>query len=135
MSKEHTVLFNNDKEYKLGLRPDGRIYATPSGRKEVPVLDRMWAKTELKSHPDFDTPCMLWTSIGVHGYASIWYHGKYVRIHRMAILLDGSELTKGFHIDHLCERKHCWNTLHLEEVTPAVNKQREIARRQGGDAK
>lgn len=138
MRQEHTELFEREGEYKLGEVLDSRvgvkIYAKRAGRKEVPILNRMWRQTELVPHPRFDTPCLLWTSsIGKHGYASVWYHGKYVRIHRMAMLLDGEILTQGMTIDHLCERKHCWNTLHLEEVTSAVNKQREIARRQGGD--
>lgn len=55
--------------------------------------------------------------------------GKYVRVHRLAMILDGQELHRGFTLDHLCENKCCWNTLHLEKVTYAVNKQREVSRR------
>ena len=133
--REVTELFSSNKQYKLGEQPyqgSVRVYTDRAGRKETPVLDRMWAKTDLMSHPDFDTPCMPASCTAPSGYASIWYKGRYVLVHRLAMLLDGQTLTSGLTIDHICERKSCWNTLHLEEVTQKVNKQREVARRNRG---
>jgi len=125
--EEVTEDFENPIEYKMG-QQGHRFYSKPAGRKETFVLDRMWRQTILFGGFE-GTPCLLWTGALRGGYGSVWYHGRYVRIHRMAMILDGHVLTRGMQIDHLCENKSCWNTLHLEEVTARENKMREIARR------
>ena len=66
------------------------VYKERAGRKEQPVLDRLWARTDVVKHPNFDTPCWLYDGIDkIHKYQQIWYHGKFVRIHRLALILDG----------------------------------------------
>lgn len=105
-------------------------YKEKAGRKEQPVLDRLRSKTEFVDHPNFDTPCWLFEGMEeIHSYKQIWYHGKYVRIHRLALILEGATLTRNMHVDHLCERKNCWNTAHLEETTPGDNTRRYHAKK------
>lgn len=102
-----------------------RVYAERAGRKEQPVLNRLLAGTEFVAHVNFSKPCKLFNGIeNIHKYQQIWYHGKYVRIHRLALILDGFVLTAGMHVDHCCERKNCWETTHLEEITPGENTRR-----------
>lgn len=106
------------------------VYSERVGRKEQPVLDRLWNRTEEVIHPDFEEPCWLYDGLSkINEYQQIWYHGKFVRIHRLALILDGHTLTPRWHIDHLCERKNCWNTAHLEETTPGDNTRRYHAKR------
>ena len=121
---EITTLYENDHEYVTEqFTWDGiyKVYSRPPGRKEVPVLNRLWDGTIFCPHPKLVVPCMLFFPTMDNGYAQIWYKGKYIRIHRLALLLSGQTLTKGMTVDHICERKNCWNTLHLEEVTYKVN--------------
>lgn len=126
---EVTEDFENPLVPKIGLREDGRFYRKKAGRKEEPVEDRMDRQSYLSGRDGFVMPCKLWTGSLRDGYGSVWYHGRYVRVHRMAFILRGEVLTEGMQIDHLCERKNCWERSHLEEVTPRENKLREIARR------
>ena len=122
--------FENDREYKTEIFDPRlgviKVYTTNCGRKEQDVLDRLWARTEIVEHPDFEIPCKLFDG-GLSNssyYKQIWYHGKYVRIHRFALILEGHTLTPNMHVDHLCERKNCWEHTHLEETTPGENTRR-----------
>ena len=128
--------YENEQQHNTG---DGKVvvhsnrvcvYKEKAGRKETSVVERLWANTEAVKHPELDTPCYLFKGIEyVHKYQQVWYHGKYARIHRLAMILDGIDLTPGMVIDHLCERKNCWNTAHLEEVTPGDNTRRYHAKK------
>lgn len=112
---------------KIIQRIDGvdAYYTKKAGRKEVPVMDRLLDKTDIVPHPDFDLPCKLFDGLAYTDcYRQIWYHGKYVRVHRLALILEGETLTPNMQVDHICERKNCWETSHLEETTPGENTRR-----------
>jgi hypothetical protein len=120
--------YENSHEYKTTISDPirgNKTYTKRCGRKEIAVLDRLWNFTQVVEHPNFTNPCLLFRGIDcIKNYQQIWYHGKYVRVHRLALILNGIILTKDMHIDHLCERKNCWEVSHLEETTPGENTRR-----------
>lgn len=71
--------------------------------------------------------CWYWTGrCTPGGYGSFKFEGKHLSTHRVSYELHIGPIPIGLHVDHLCRHRTCCNPLHLEPVTPAVNKARGI---------
>ncbi len=77
-----------------------------------------WSKTALAD----DSSCIIWMgSADSHGYGRIKRGGRQYFAHRIALALEGRELSDNLPIDHLCRNTLCVNPEHLEQVTTRVN--------------
>ena len=81
-----------------------------------------------KVYPDPMCGCWLWAgdSNGKYGSLAIYSNGTVRRVlaHRFSYERDGRVIPPGLELDHKCRVTHCVNPLHLEAVTPAVNRSR-----------
>lgn len=87
--------------------------------KRIPkeVLDMFYAKQV----PNGD--CMEWTGYihAKYGYGQIYALGKCLRVHRLALALNGVDLTGDLVADHICRNRKCVNPKHLRAVTGRQN--------------
>lgn len=97
----------------------------PTGVYPRPSLsDRFWSKVQKT-----DT-CWLWTAATTRwGYGYILADGRLQHAHRVAWELENGPIPAGLEIDHLCRVRPCIRPDHLEPVTPAENRRREMAAR------
>jgi len=66
--------------------------------------------------------CDLSTSrLDAHGYA---YHG-HTRAHIAAWTAENGAVSDGKVLDHICRRRNCMATIHLEPVTQSENEKRK----------
>ena len=73
--------------------------------------------------------CWLWHgSLDRHGYGVVGYRGRQWKVHRLALLLLGVDLTD-LEVDHLCRTRNCVRPEHLEPVTVAQNRLRKTGQR------
>lgn len=99
-------------------------------RGHRPPLDPVasfWAKVDQGA----ESGCWLWTaSIGPDGYGRMYDapRGKFVLAHRFSVGLV-EHLHDDLEVDHLCRVRHCVNPDHLEQVSQAENKRREMEAR------
>ena len=71
--------------------------------------------------------CWLWTGeIDGKGYGVITISSKRKRAHRIIYELLVGKIPEGLQIDHLCRVRNCVNPNHLEPVTQAENKRRNV---------
>lgn len=81
------------------------------------TADRFWSKVNRTK------TCWLWTAATHHGYGRFSVDGVSIMAHRFSVSLR-EPLIEGMEVDHLCRVRLCVNPAHLEQVTPAVNRQR-----------
>ena len=75
----------------------------------------------------FDSPCRVWTgSITYKGYGRIVFLRKNKSVHVVAWELKHGPIPTGLQIDHKCRVRRCFNTDHLDCVTPQVNTLRGV---------
>lgn len=119
------------------LESDARLAQLAKAMVPPLVLDRFGARVEVfwsqvDKHGPVNSwrpelgPCWLWTA-GFHdtGYGA--FHDtehKAMYAHRFSLSLL-EPLRKGREVDHLCRTRACVRPDHLEQVTPAVNRQRQ----------
>lgn len=96
----------------------------PDVREVASLAFRFWAKVE-RSDPD---ACWQWLGASTWAphdperrYGVIWYRGRHVRVHQLALAFAGRVPRKGEEVDHLCRNTLCVNPDHLEWVSPATN--------------
>jgi len=66
--------------------------------------------------------CQLSTSrLDAHGYA---FHGA-TRAHIVSWVAEHGSVPEGKVLDHICRRRHCRATIHLEPVTQSENEKRK----------
>lgn len=84
-----------------------------------------WAKVD-KLGPD---ECWLWTAYKrPAGYGTIGTNrGGHKQAHRVAYEMLVRPIPEGLELDHLCRVTSCVNPAHLEPVTRAENRRREMA--------
>lgn len=84
------------------------------------VPERLWNRVTKT-----DT-CWLWNgTVSPDGYGSMTWGGRYVKVHHVALELDGRPRPEGLETDHLCRVRNCVNPDHLEWVTHAENVRRK----------
>jgi hypothetical protein len=72
----------------------------------------------------YKTPCWIWQrSVNNRGYGYTSRNGEYLA-HRAYYVEKFGRIPEGLEVDHLCRVRLCVNPMHLEPVTPAVNRQR-----------
>lgn len=76
-----------------------------------------------ESHVVLSSGCWKWTKADRgNGYGVVWYRGKNVPAHRLALLLyRGVPLKTDLVADHLCRNTMCVNPEHLEMVSTRIN--------------
>lgn len=80
--------------------------------------------SQVRAGPD---GCQDWVGvIASGGYGKFLVAGRYVSAHRHAYELKFGPIPDGLYLDHICRRRHCVNTDHLEAVTNKVNVLRGI---------
>jgi hypothetical protein len=85
------------------------------------LRERFQAKVE-----KFDG-CWFWLGrLSDAGYGEISVEGRPQLAHRISFELEGGEIPKGFHLDHLCRNPSCVNPAHLDPVPPVVNNERGL---------
>lgn len=124
--------WEREDEYEFVMTDSlGKRYRTRPGRKETSVEGRIWNNVD-KNGPVPDGKrhlgrCWIWTAkVADNGYASIWYKGKYWRLHRMVFKLEIGDLVSGMVIGHKCNVKRCCRPSHLEQITSKKNTQDAI---------
>lgn len=66
--------------------------------------------------------CWNWIAvIGSNGYGRFWFNKRLWLAHRVAFLLAGKEIPKGFVMDHICRNRRCVNPAHLRTLTSKEN--------------
>lgn len=69
------------------------------------------------------------------GYGRLSYLGQTHSVHIFAFeTYHGRRVRPGMFLDHLCENRHCWNPMHLEEVRQSTNEKRKRRRRKWAPA-
>lgn len=84
---------------------------------------RFWTKVDAPS------PYSCWRWAGAannRGYGQVRRDGQSYLAHRYAYTLAVGPIPAGYEIDHLCLNALCVNPAHLEAVTPAVNRRRQV---------
>lgn len=69
-------------------------------------------------------PCLLWRGAWTtgNGYGKVSWEGRHRVVHRVVYELEtGVRLPRLVLLDHLCRRRGCCQTLHLEPVTTREN--------------
>jgi hypothetical protein len=94
-------------------------------------LERLFFRFHRKYTPEPMSGCWLWTAgVNQTGYGQIGVvvDGVYGprAAHRVAWLLDGRVVPRGFVLDHRCRVRSCVNVAHLEVVTQAENIKRGL---------
>lgn len=95
-------------------------YTDEFGSTVIP--ERIWAK--LRVSP---SGCWEWTGATTRGYGCTRMGGRDYYTHRLVWILLVGPIPEGYEIDHLCRNTRCANPSHLEPVTPAENRRREMA--------
>lgn len=118
----------------------------PKPPMNVWIHDWLWARInkDKKKLMDFllsrtagvpGCDCVVWTEeLNADGYGrfSARLHGTHRKLmaHKVFFTLyHGRPIADGMEMDHKCERRACVNPLHMEEVSPEVNKSRRYGRR------
>jgi hypothetical protein len=94
-------------------------------------LQRFFSKVSINQEIAWNnTPCWTWTAHSYAGYGLFKWLNTNTLVHRLmyAWLVEPLPRQHGFpttsEIDHLCRNRACCNPVHLELVTPSINKQR-----------
>lgn len=86
------------------------------------IESRFWGKVQ------FTMYCWEWTGAKTAGYGTIAKPGGgTIGAHRWACGEFNGEVPDNYHVDHLCRNTSCVNPMHLEAVTPTVNKLRGVS--------
>lgn len=86
--------------------------------KSMPLADRFWSRVVMAP----DDGCWEW--IGSHnklGYGVLRINGKYVRAHRVSLVLSGVQIPAGMVVCHRCDRPSCVRPDHLSIGTQKDN--------------
>lgn len=71
--------------------------------------------------------CWIWQKArSSQGYGQLHMNQRLTPAHRVSLVLNGENLIKGYHVDHLCRVPACVNPAHLEQVLPAENIRRGL---------
>jgi hypothetical protein len=94
---------------------------------------RFWQRVDRRGPNE----CWPWTGPTFKGYGCVTWHGRSVRVHRIAYTLASGSDPGALSVDHLCHNRDagcpggatcghrcCCNPAHLEAVPDAVNKMR-----------
>ncbi len=85
------------------------------------------AYLELKTTPDPNSGCLLWTAgADKDGYGKLNYHGKARRAHTVAFEIFHGAIPHGHLIQHTCDTPACCNIQHLRLGTPLSNMQDKV---------
>lgn len=98
----------------------------------TPPLVRAARRTTRQASPHVEGDCLIYGSTTPDGYGVIKIAtgqrgGRTVLLHRLAYETLVGPIPDGLELDHRCRNRACYNTDHLEPVTPSVNQQRGAA--------
>lgn len=65
--------------------------------------------------------CWNWCASKSNGYGQFYFNKKSLLAHRASLIISGTEIPSGMHVDHICRNRSCVNPAHLRIVTPEVN--------------
>lgn len=103
--------------------------ATIAEPHRVALPDRFWKYV----YPEPNSGCWLWGGYCVRQYGAIHMGSaktrKVTRAHRLSYEAFVGTIPPGYEIDHLCRVVLCVNPAHLEAVTGAENRRRELRHR------
>lgn len=72
--------------------------------------------------------CWEWQGATIKGYGYMKDEEKVARVHRIAYELFVGPIGAGLEVDHLCDRRGCFNPEHLELVTRDEHMRRQKTR-------
>lgn len=62
--------------------------------------------------------CWLWTSpLSFWGYGTCHWSGRPARVHRLTYEMFVGPIPEGYHVDHMCNVRHCVNPDHLQALS------------------
>jgi len=91
---------------------DGRFVA----ESEDEAKARFWSNVSRSGRG-----CWEWTGMKQSGYGRCFWRGKYMKAHRLMLLLMGRDVPAEMSVDHLCSNPGCVNPDHLDVVAIRVN--------------
>lgn len=108
---------------------DQGVQFEAQGRRR-PISERFWKKVK-KGGPD---DCWIWTGcVNGGGYGQISAGGprRMIPAHRVALLLDGTDVPLGKYVLHKCDNPPCVNPRHLFVGTNSDNMKDMVAKGRG----
>lgn len=92
------------------------------------LITRIFSKIQVsKTHFYKNVPCWEWTAgCSDSGYGRVGYQGSSAFAHRLIYQMFVEVIPATLHCDHLCRRPSCVNPVHIEAVTPDVNRLRSL---------